>query len=240
MKAMIFAAGLGSRLLNETADKPKALVEIANKTLLQRAIEKLAAFGTDEIVVNTHHFSEQVKNYISEKDFGVPVTISDESEKLLDTGGGLKKAELLLSGTEPILIYNVDILSDINLTELINEHLKSEALATVVVRKRDTQRYLKFNAEKRLVGWINKKTGETKIAVSEYFDNAVEMAFSGIHVVNPSIFNYMPAKDKFSIIDLYLSLANNHLIKGYFDESEFWMDVGKPDQLEAARKHFSA
>ena len=104
MKAMIFAAGLGSRLLNETADKPKALVEIANKTLLQRAIEKLAAFGTDEIVVNTHHFSEQVKNYISEKDFGVPVTISDESEKLLDTGGGLKKAELLLSGTEPILI----------------------------------------------------------------------------------------------------------------------------------------
>lgn len=236
MKAMIFAAGLGSRLLDETAQKPKALVEVGSKTLLQRAIEKLADLGIDDIVINTHHYSEQVKNYISENDFGIPVNISDESGKLLDTGGGLKKAEPFLSGSSPILIYNVDILSNLDLQSVVNAHLYSGALATVVVRKRETQRYLKFNSGKRLVGWINKKTGETKIALPEYFDDSIEMAFSGIHVVSPEIFKFMPNEDKFSIIDLYLNLAKNHLIKGYFDDSEVWMDVGKPDQLIKARQ----
>ncbi len=203
---MIFAAGLGTRLLNETTDKPKALVDIGGKTLLQLAIKKLVGSGITEVVVNVHHFADQVKNYISENDFGIPVSISDESDKLLDTGGGLKKAKSFLSGSSPILIYNVDILSNLDLSAVINEHQNTGAIATVVVRKRETQRYLKFNAEKRLVGWINKKTGETKIALPEYFDGAVEMAFSGIHIVSPEIFNFMPKEDKFSIIDLYLKL----------------------------------
>lgn len=239
MKAMIFAAGLGTRLLNETTDKPKALVEVGGKTLLQHAIEKLSGCGITEIVVNTHHFSEQVKKYISENEFGIPVNISDESDKLLDTGGGLKKAEPFLSGTSPILIYNVDILGDLDLSSVINDHKNSGAFVTVVVRNRNTQRYLKFNTEKRLVGWINKKSGETKIALPEYFENSTEMAFSGIHIVNPEIFQFMPKENRFSIIDLYLNLAKNHLIKGYFDNSEFWMDVGKPDQLLKARQLFS-
>lgn len=236
---MIFAAGLGSRLLGETANKPKALVTVGNKTLLQLAIEKLTGCGISEIVVNTHHFSDQVQHYISENDFGVPVTVSDESEKLLDTGGGLKNARFLLSGSSPILVYNVDILSNINLSSVISYHQSSDALATVVVRKRDTNRYLKFNDGKKLVGWINKKTGETKITIPEYFDRATEMAFSGIHVINPEIFDLMPNEDKFSIIDLYLKLSEKHLIKGYFDESEFWMDVGKPDLLKEARQLFA-
>lgn len=239
MKAMIFAAGLGSRLLSETLTKPKALVKVGNKTLLQHAIEKLTGCGITEIIINTHHFSEQVQHYIAENDFGIPIIISDESEKLLDTGGGLKKARFLLSDTSPILIYNVDILTNINLSSVISYHQNSEALATVVVRKRETNRYLKFYDDKRLVGWINNKTSETKIALPEYFANSVEMAFSGIHVINPEIFDFMPNEDKFSIIDLYLKLAKKHLIKGYFDESDFWMDVGKPDQLKEARQLFA-
>ena len=191
-------------------------------------------------MVNTHHYSEQVKNYISENDFGIPVNISDESEKLLDTGGGLKKAETFLSGSSPLLIYNVDIFRNLDLQSVIAVHQESGALATVVVRKRETQRYLKFNTDKRLVGWINKKTDETKIALPEYFENSVEMAFSGIHVVSPEIFKFMPNEDKFSIIDLYLSLAKDHLIAGYFDDSEVWMDVGKPDQLKEAREIFNS
>jgi len=236
MKAMIFAAGLGTRLKNETADKPKALVKIGDKTLLQLAIEKLRKEGFSEIVVNVHHFSELIISFLKNHDFGLSVHISDETERLLDTGGGLKKAALLLKGEEPVLIYNVDILSSINLQEVVENHQKSGALVTLVVRKRETQRYLKFDTDKQLVGWINKKTGETKVSVPENFDMATEMAFSGIHLVQPGIFDLMPSEERFSIIDLYLELAKNHLIKGYFDNSDLWMDMGKPEQLEKARR----
>ncbi len=239
MKAMIFAAGLGTRLLDETSDRPKALVEIGGNTLLQRAIEKLKNEGVLEIIVNVHHFSKLVINFISENNFGIPVHISDESGKLLDTGGGLKKASYFFKGNLPVLIYNVDVLSDLDLQLLKNEHLKSNALATLVVRNRETQRYLKFDNEKRLVGWLNKKTGETKISISEDFEESVEMAFSGIHIVQPKLFELMPVEDKFSITNFYLELAKTHLIKGYFDDSDLWMDVGKPEQLAEARRLFS-
>ncbi len=238
MKAMIFAAGLGTRLLDETSDRPKALVEIGGKTLLQLAIEKLKNEGVLEIVVNVHHFSKLVIQFISENDFGILVHISDESGKLLDTGGGLKKASRFFNDNSPVLIYNVDVLSDLDLDLLKNEHLKSNALATLVVRNRETQRYLKFNNEKRLVGWLNKKTGETKISIPENFEESVEMAFSGIHIIQPKLFELMPAEDKFSITNLYLELAKTNLIKGYFDNSKLWMDVGKPEQLAEARRLF--
>lgn len=239
MKAMIFAAGLGTRLKEETSDKPKALVKIGSKTLLQHAIEKLKNEGISEIVVNVHHFSELVIFFLNEHDFGISVHISNETEKLLDTGGGLKKAGNLLKDSDPVVIYNVDILSNLNLQKVIDAHQKSGALATLVVRKRNTQRYLKFDAERRLVGWINKKTGETKISVPEYFEHSIDMAFSGIHIVQPEIFDLMPSKERFSIIELYLKLARDHLIKGYFDDSDLWKDVGKPEQLEKARGLFS-
>lgn len=240
MKAMIFAAGLGSRLLTETSDKPKALVKIGEKTLLQLAVEKLKDFGITEIVVNVHHFADQIAEFIHSHNFGIKIHLSDETEKLLETGGGLKKAAPLFSGTEPVLIYNVDILSNINLSEVIREHSNSGALATLVVRNRETQRYFKFSRNKQLVGWINKKTGETKISKPEDFSTAVEMAFSGIHIIQPEFFNFLPEEDRFSITDLYLELAKTQLIKGFFDESDLWMDVGKPEQLEEARKIFSA
>ena len=238
MKAMIFAAGVGSRLKEETTDKPKALVEIGGKPLLQIAIEKLKKEGIQEVVVNVHHFAEKIISFLKENDFGIPVHISDEKEKLLDTGGGLKKAAPFFNTTEPIIIYNVDILSSLNLKKLVEEHKESGALATLVVRKRNTKRYLKFDSDKNLVGWVNKKTGETKIARHEKFENAMEMAFSGIHIVQPEIFQKMPGEDRFSIIDLYLELAKSQVIKGYFDESDLWMDVGKPEELAIARKKF--
>jgi NDP-sugar pyrophosphorylase family protein len=239
MKAMVFAAGLGTRLLEETSDRPKALVKIGGKPLLQHAIEKLKKEGISEIVVNVHHFSKLVIDFISNNNFGIPIHISDESGKLLDTGGGLKKAAPFFEGDSPVLIYNVDILSNLNLETVKEAHLKSAALATLVVRKRTTQRYFKFDNNQRLVGWINKKTGESKISISKNFDESSEMAFSGIHIVQPNFFNLMPAEDRFSITDFYLKLARTHLIKGYFDDSELWMDVGKPEQLAEARKLFS-
>jgi NDP-sugar pyrophosphorylase family protein len=163
MKAMIFAAGLGTRLLNETSNKPKALVEVGGKTLLQHTIEKLKNEGVTEIVVNVHHFSEKIKTFLNENDFGIKIHISDETEKLLDTGGGLKKATAFFTGNEPVIIHNVDIINNLSLKKTAEFHKKSGALATVVVRKRQTQRYLKFDADNRLVGWINKKNGETKV-----------------------------------------------------------------------------
>lgn len=235
---MLFAAGLGTRLKEETADKPKALVEVGGKPLLQHAIEKLSAEGASRIVVNVHHFATQVIDFIKSKDWGVPVLISDESDKLLETGGGLKFASHLFSPDEPILICNVDILSNINLQDVIVQHAQSNAIATLVVRERQTQRYFKFSPEQNLVGWINKKTGETKISRSENFQEATEMAFSGIHIVEPQIFDFMPEEDRFSIVQVYLELAKTKNIKGYFDNSDLWMDVGKTAQLEEARKLF--
>lgn len=235
---MIFAAGLGSRLLSETKDKPKALVKINNKPLLQNAIEKLKNNGVEEIVVNVHHFPELILKFLNENKFGIPIHISDESENLLDTGGALKKAAHFFNDDSPILIYNVDILSSLNMQSLQQEHLKSGALATLVVRNRETQRYFKFDENQRLVGWVNKKTGESKVSLPDNFENAVEMAFSGIHMVQPGIFGIMPEENKFSITNYYLELAKSHSIKGYYDDSELWMDVGKPEQLKEARKLF--
>ena len=238
MEAMIFAAGLGTRLQSETVDKPKALVDIGGKPLIQNAIEQLTKAGVSKIVVNVHHFSEQVIDFIKGIKWQVPVLVSDESDKLLETGGGLKKAMHLFSKKEPILIYNVDILSNLDLKSLLEIHIKSNALATLVVRKRETQRYFKFDEEMQMVGWINKKTGEKKIARPETFDKAVELAFSGIHIVQPEIFDHMPEEDRFSIVKVYLELAKDKKILGFVDRSTLWMDVGKPAELEEARKLF--
>ncbi len=235
---MIFAAGLGTRLQNETLAKPKALVEVSGKPLLQRAIEKLKNEGITEIVINVHHFSELVISFIKENDFGIPIHISDETEKLLDTGGGLKKAAHYFKGTEPVLIYNVDIISNLDLNLLLLDHLKSGAMVTLAVRNRETQRYFKFDLEMNLAGWINKKTGETKVSVPEKFEKSAAMAYSGFHIIQPEIFSLMPETDRFSVTDFYLELAKTHLIKGFIDNSDLWMDVGKPEQLEEVRRIF--
>ncbi len=236
MNAMILAAGMGTRLKPLTDNKPKALVEVGGKTLLELSITKLLSHGFENIIVNVHHFSEMIIAYLKEKNnFGANITISDESKLLLDTGGGLKQIAKLIDKDKPILVYNVDIITDLNLIELYKHHSESTNLATLAVRKRKTNRYLLFDKGNVLCGWINKTTKEEKI-VRDYFNKLYEFAFSGIQVVNPDIFNLMPRVNKFSIIDLYLKLAPKFLIEGYDHTISTWIDVGKLENLKAAEK----
>lgn len=231
MKAMIFAAGLGTRLKPFTNDKPKALVELNGKTLLQYCIENLVRHGFTDLVINIHHFGGQIIDFLEQNhNFGVNIALSDERNCLLDTGGGLKKAALLLADKDPILIQNVDILSDIDYNQLIETHKRSKALATMVVRDRVTSRYLLFDQQLTLKGWTNVKTGEVKES-TPLTGNEQRLAFSGIHLIDPSFFNFITEEGKFSIIDLYLRLAHDHRIQGFHDTSSFWMDLGKPEEL---------
>jgi len=241
MKALIFAAGLGTRLKEHTQNKPKALVTLAGKPLLQRAIEHLKSFGVNQIVINVHHFADQVIDFVeSANSFGIRIDISDERDQLLDTGGGLKKAGQFLMGNEPILIYNVDVVSNLDLNELLEFHGQNKVLATLVVRQRETSRYLMFDENMLLAGWKNFSSGETIVSREDSFADSQPYAFSGIHILQPEILNLITEEGKFPIMDLYLRLAKNHPIKAYIDQSDLWMDLGKPDQIIEAEKLFLA
>lgn len=230
---MIFAAGLGTRLHPITTSIPKALVKVHGKTLLEHAIEKLVHSGIDEIIINVHHFPEQIIAFIKSKSFKIPILISDEREQLLNTGGGLKKAARFF-GKEAFLVYNVDIISDIDLRKPINFHLKNKPLATLVVRERNTKRYLLFDTNNKLCGWENIETKE-QIIVNKT-QKLIPFAFSGIHIIEPNIFDLMPDKKCFSMIDLYLEIAKNHTLLAFNDMESNWMDVGKIEQLEQLNK----
>lgn len=236
---MVFAAGLGTRLRPLTDSKPKALIELGGKTFLENVITKLIHFSVDEIVVNVHHFAGQIIDFLEQNNnFGITIHISDERGQLLDTGGGLKKAAPFLAGGEPVIIYNVDILSDISLSEVVEYHKRKRALATIVVRKRETQRYLLFDEDSRLIGWKNTATGEEKISIPGKSESATPLAFSGIHVISPGIFRHINQEGRFSIIGTYLELSKKHKIIGYRDRSGYWMDIGRPEQLKEAGKLF--
>ena len=245
MKAMIFAAGLGTRLKPLTDNIPKALVPLAGKPLLQWQIEKLKAAGITDIVVNVHHFPDLIINYLQEHDnFGCNIQVSDEREMLLETGGGLRKAMRLLGNEakgDGILVCNVDILSNIDVPTLLQTY-NSEEMGIVVVSERKTQRYLLFDEENRLCGWTNVATGEIKgdEAIRRLGDEAIKrLAFSGLQVLNPRIFECMDAVveqkgEKFSLIDLYLNIADNEVLRAYVPEDYRMMDVGKIDQISEA------
>lgn len=250
MKAMIFAAGLGTRLKPLTDTLPKALVPLAGKPLLQWQIERLKAAGITDIVVNVHHFPDMIINYLHDNDnFGCRIAVSDERDMLLETGGGLRKAEALLgsgvqefrSSGEGILICNVDILSNIDIPTLLNAYNPDE-MGVVVVSERDTQRYLLFDEENRLCGWTNIATGEVKgeEAIRRGGEQVIKkLAFSGMQVLNPRIFDCMDKVveqkgDKFSLIDLYLSIAEKEILRAYIPENYRMMDVGKIAQLSEA------
>lgn len=247
MKAMIFAAGLGTRLKPLTDRIPKALLPLAGKTLLQWQTERLKAAGIEEIVVNVHHLGEQIIRYLEENgNFGCKIQISDERDGLLETGGGLLKAAPLLGEDEPVLVCNVDILSNIDIKRLIaaaesrESRAESRELATVVVSNRETQRYLLFSGEGVLRGWMNKKTGEYKPQQAAEED-LVPMAFSGMQIVEPPFFDELRQTqaekgEKFSLIDAYLSIVarNAGLVRAYVPPYYRMMDVGKIDQLDEA------
>jgi NDP-sugar pyrophosphorylase family protein len=239
VKALLFAAGLGTRLKEHTENKPKALVVLAGKSLLQHAIDHLKDFGITDVTINVFHFADQIIRFVQENNsFGIQIHFSDERPELLDTGGGLKKAGVFLKGTEPILIYNVDVISNLDLNVVLDYHLKQQALATLVVRSRDTSRYLMFDPNLMLAGWKNFSNEETIISRPDAFIDAKPFAFSGIHIVQPELLDLITEEGKFPIMDLYLRLAKQHPIKAFVDESEIWMDLGKPEQLVAAEKMF--
>ena len=226
-KAMILAAGLGTRLRPITNSMPKALVKIGGRTLLEGAIRHLADYGVKEIVINVHHFADQVIQYLDQnRNFGLNITISDERDQLLDTGGGLKKVSRFFTGGKPFFVRNVDIVSDLDLHNMMEHHLKSHALATLAVRNRKTSRYFLFDPDHRLCGWTNLKTGENILSIESKM-NLEMLAFSGIQILSPEIFPLITEEGKFSLTSLYLRLAKDHLIKGFQDRGSIWRDVGK-------------
>ena len=248
---MIFAAGLGTRLKPLTDTMPKALVPLAGKTLLQWQIEKLKAAGITDIVVNVHHFADKIIDYLRENNyFGCNIQVSDERDMLLETGGGLRKAKSLLTGVrlptsecpkDPILICNVDILSNIDIPTLLKAYNPDE-MGVVVVYPRDTQRYLLFDETNRLCGWTNIATGEVRgpVADNQYLiANTRKLAFSGMQLLNPRIFEVMDKVvtekgEKFSLIDLYLNIAEKEILRAFIPENYRMMDVGKINQLSEA------
>lgn len=232
MKAMILAAGLGTRLKALTDKTPKALIKIKGKTLLEIGINNLINNGFDKIIINVHHHSKQIIQFLDENKFDAEITISDETDKLLDTGGGLKKAKSFFDNDSPFLVYNVDVLSNLDLRKLYTFHTASGTIGTLVVRKRESDRYLLFNSENILCGWRNTKSGETKLIRNNKLQ--YEFAFSGIQVLDPKIFSFMPDEDVFSLIDLYLKVGSKNEIRAFIDDESYWLDVGKPENLKAA------
>jgi NDP-sugar pyrophosphorylase family protein len=234
MKAMILAAGLGTRLKPLTDQMPKALLQTGPYTLLQFAILKLKNAGFSDLIINVHHHADAIIEYLNEnKNFDCNISISDERDQLLDTGGGIKKASWFFNDGQPFLVYNVDIVTDLNLQQLYQHHIECLNLATLVVRRRKTSRYLLFDEFMQLKAWENIATGEKRI-VQMTREPLNPLAFSGIHVISPKLFDLMEKQDRFSIIDTYLRIAAKHPVGGYFDESPLWADAGKPDSLAEA------
>lgn len=234
MKAMIFAAGLGTRLKPLTDSIPKALVPVGGKPLLEHVVQKLKRAGYDEIIINVHHFANQIFDFVKSKNsFDIRIEFSDETDKLLDTGGAIKKASRFFDDGKPFLIHNVDILSNIDLGELYKAHQKSGADASMVVSHRDTFRYLLFDDAGRLSGWINEKTGEVKPGEFKPDTQKYQkLAFSGIQIFNPSLFdNFADYPNRFSIIDYYLNICNKKEVISFVPDNFSMVDVGKIDTL---------
>lgn len=239
MNALIFAAGLGTRLKPLTHFKPKALVEVQGKPLLWYAIQQVKKAGFKQIVVNVHHFADQVEAYITNGDWGAcNIIVSDERMNLLDTGGGLLHAQPHFTENAPILMYNADVLCDIDLRHLMNSHIQSVNVATLVVQQRKGSRYLLFNEEKELVGWHNSVSNEYKMSREE--TSFSYLGFCGIHVINYNALHWLGEKRKFSMTEAYLELAKSRSIVYWeLPEHNYWFDVGSIDKRNRAEKYLS-
>ena len=240
MKAMIFAAGLGTRFKPWTETNPKALAIVNGKTLLQRNVEYLQQNGITDIVVNVHHFADKViEAIIKSKGWGSKITISDERDELLETGGGLLKAKEFFTPGERFITSNADILTDLDIGKLISYHTAKKSLVSFGVTNRQTSRYLLFDKNDRLCGWRNKKTGEERLSI--YNSTLIEKAYSCVVIFEYEIFRLIEEKGfagKFSIIDAYLALAADHLILGLDHTGDRLVDVGKPESIAIAESFF--
>jgi NDP-sugar pyrophosphorylase family protein len=233
---MIFAAGLGTRFKPWTDKHPKALAIVNGKSLLQRNIEFLQQYGITDVVVNVHHFADQIIAALEKnKGWGSTITISDETDMLLETGGGIKKAEPLFKA-DTIVVINVDILTDLDLGRLMAFHQQHQPLSTIAITDRITSRYFLFDENNTLCGWRNTKTGEEKI--TRPAATCIPKAFSGIHVISKKLLSLIQRHGKFSIVDTYLELAASHTIKGFDHSGSRFIDVGKPDSVAEAELLF--
>jgi len=240
MKAMIFAAGLGTRLKPITDTLPKALVPVGGEPLLYHVITKLKAAGYTELVINVHHFADQIREYLATHDFGLPISISDETSELLETGGGIAHAKDLIMPTgEPFLIHNVDILSNLDIP-WFRSQTRPEAVSTLLVSERETSRYLLFDGEMRLVGWTNVTTGEVRSPYPDLNpDHYHKLAFAGIHNLSPAIFDAFEQAGftgRFPIMDFYIRECANYPIYGVSAPGLRLLDVGKVDSLAQAEE----
>ena len=237
MKGMIFAAGLGTRFKPWTDAHPKALALVNGKSLLQRNIEYLQKYGITEVVVNVHHFADQIVEAVQQNNgWGSKILISDETAEVLETGGGLLKARHLLEGDEPFVTVNADILTDLSIKRLLDYHKDYKPLVSFGVTKRKTSRYFLFDEYDRLCGWRNKKNGDEILAIAK--PGLEERAYSCVVVFEPAIFSLIPQRGKFSIVETYLSLAKDHLILGYDHTGDKFADVGKPESVATAEVLF--
>lgn len=242
MKALIFAAGLGTRLRPLTDNKPKALVEVGGVPMLERVITKIISAGITEIAINTHHFPDQIIDFIANRRFPVNIVISDERHCLLDTGGGLLAAATMLGTDEPILIHNADILTDFDIADMASAHARSGAAATLLVSPRQTSRYLLFDSQNQMLGWTNEKTGEIlpPTLPTTHSSLLTKKAFGGVHIVGPELMadlvEYAQNKEPaFPIMPYYIDACQRLKINGYTPTySYMWHDIGKPDSLAAA------
>jgi len=238
MKAMIFAAGLGTRLRPITLSKPKALVEVNGITLLERLINKLKAHKITDIIINIHYLADQIISFLkANNDFGIRITLSDERDRLLDTGGGLKKAGWFFNKDEPFILYNVDILSDIDLTAMRRFHDSSRPLVTLAIDKASHARRFLFNDDNLLCGWENTDTKENIIS-RPHKSPLTARSFCGVHIISPAILDLITETDVFSIVKLYLRLAANHKLMGYQAEHSFCFDVGDEESLNSVNNFF--
>ncbi len=234
---MIFAAGLGTRFKPWTDSHPKALALVNGKSLLQRNVEYLQQYGIKEVVVNVHHFANQIIEAIKENDgWGSSISISNETNEVLETGGGLLKARNYLEGSDPFITLNADILTDLNLDKLLAYHQQNKALISFGVTDRKTSRYFLFDEANRLCGWRNIKTGEDRISISR--PGLVEKAYSCAVVFEPTVFSLIRQRGKFSLVDTYLDLAAEHRIMGYDHTGDRLVDVGKPESVAVAEERF--
>lgn len=234
-KAMLFAAGLGTRLKPFTDNHPKALALVNGKTLLERNIEYLKSFGIKEFVINVHHFSDQIIDFLqSNNSFDVTIHISDETDEVLETGGGLAKARKFLEN-ETFLVMNVDILTDLNIHNLFAFHAKHRPLVTLAVSDRKSSRKLLFENDMWLKGWRNHSTGEE---ILESDQELKELAFSGIHVIEPELFDLLPSGGKFSIMKSYMELMKSEIIMGFDHSGGKLVDVGRPESVKEAEWTF--
>lgn len=241
MKAMILAAGLGSRLKPWTDHHPKALAQVNGKSLLERNVRYLQQFGITELIVNVHHFADQIVEAVEKsKGWGSEITISDETDVVLETGGGLQKAAWYFKGEEHFVLMNADILTTLDLNKMITAHLEHKPLATLAVSNRVSSRCLLFNERKLMVGWRNNSTGEERGPVLEMKDRSGihAYAFSGIHVLSAHIFSAIRQEGKFSMIDVYVDACADYSVQAFDHTGALLLDVGKPENIEKAASLF--